>query len=132
MGHRSPRTSVTTERPLQPQARGMLVLAAAATMLAFYAAAVLSMVFLSALLLLLAITAVGASRVGLSAFVTPLMGPPNRLFQILLRNLWLRAPVNYRITLQPSDAPRLFGLVADLARRMEVRPPSTVVVEMHS
>ena len=132
MGDRKPRSSVTTERPLAPQARGMLVFAAAVTMLAFYAAAVLSMVFLSALLLLLAIVALGAARVGASAYVTPLMGPPNRLLQILLRNLWLPTAVDYRIRLQPSDAPRLFELVGNLARRMEVKPPSTVVVEMHS
>ena len=123
---------MTTEKPLAPQARGALVFAAAIAILAFYAAAVVSMVVLAALLLLGVIVLVGAARVGLAGFVGALMAPANELLQIFFKKLWLPADVNYRITLAREDAPRLFRMVEDLAGRMGVAPPATIVVEMHN
>src|SRR3954470_3703761 len=110
------RQSGTAERPLPPAARASLVLAAALTMLAFYAVALLLIPLLLSGLLVLAVVLVGAARFGIARFVTPMMQPPSNVLTILLRQLWLPAPVEYCIPLSQSDAPRFFAMAADLAR----------------
>jgi Zn-dependent protease with chaperone function len=120
------------ERPLAAAARGSLVLAAAGTMLVFYAMAAVSIVLLLLLLVVLALVLLGAARFGLAAYVTPLMRPPSTIVGILGRNLWLPTPVHYRVPLRQPEAPRFFAMASDLAERLGVPRPTSVVVEMHA
>src|SRR5262245_46579482 len=101
-------------------------------MLLFYVAALVLILLLILLLLALTFVMLGAARFGISRFITPMMEPPSSILTILVRQLWLPTPVDYQIPLVQGDAPRFFTMAANLARRLNVRPPTAVVVEMHA
>lgn len=119
------------ERPLNPAARGALVLAAATTILLFYLAAATALVLLGVAIVILVVVMIGAARVGLSSYVAALIKLPAEMFGVLARNLWLPTPPVYRLPLQRTDAPALFDVVSDLAERMDVAPPREILIEMN-
>lgn len=119
------------ERPLNPAARGALVIAAATTILLFYLAAITALALLGVAIAVLVVVMIGAARVGLSSYVAALVKVPIEIFGVLARNLWLPTPPVYRLPLQRTDAPALFQMVGDLAERMDVAPPREVFIEMN-
>lgn len=74
----------------------------------------------------------GAARVGLAGRAATLLRPVLDLLRIFAQRLWLRDGATYRITITESEAPRLVAVVRELARRLEVIPPRTLVLEMHT
>jgi len=123
---------VMGERPLPPSARFALVAAAAMTILLFYVAAILSMALLAVINGILLIGTLFAARFGLGGFVGRQMVPTFALFTIIARRLWLSSrEVAYRIPIEQADAPRLFAVSRELALRLDVPPPDTIVLEMH-
>ena len=87
---------------------------------------------LGALAFILLIVTIGAARFGLAAFVGRLLQVPVRLLGILGRKLWLPSEQTYRVALTPHDAPGLFAIVRELARRSGVLPPESISLEMHA
>src|SRR5262245_25656312 len=91
----------TRERPLAPAARAALVVAAAATIVLFYATAIGALAILGAIVVVLAGLLLGGARFGLATFMAPLIATPSALFMIIIRRLWLREETAWRITLEP-------------------------------
>jgi len=123
--------SVSGEHPLSPAARGTLVVAAAATIVLFYAASVASLALLALIIAVLFLATLGAARFGLGAAVGKKIALPAQMFWIFARNLWLPTEPVYRLPLERADAPRLFEIVDDLARRTGVPAPSHISIEMN-
>src|SRR4029077_14876911 len=120
--HEAP-ASIMDEKPLSPAARAALVVNAAATILLFYATAILWMGGLGALaLVLLAATAL-AARFGMAPLVARLLRVPVRLLGIFGRKLWLPSGPTYHIALTPRDAPSLFEIAHDLSSPPALAPP---------
>ena len=122
---------VSGEHPLSPAARGTLVVAAAATILLFYAASLASLALLGLLVAVLSLATLGAARFGLGPAVARTLTSPVRLCGIFARNLWLPTEPVYRLPLERADAPRLFEMVDDLARRTGVTAPHVISIEMN-
>src|SRR5438093_5703432 len=120
------------ESPLSPAARAGLVASAGGTIFLFYVTALLSMAAFGALAFILLCVTIGAARFGLAAFVGRLLQVPVRLLGILGRRLWLRSEPTYRIVLTSSDAPGLFEIARELARRSALAPPESISIEMHT
>ncbi len=122
----------TGERPLNPAERGALVLRATLAMALFYLAALGLMLFCGALVIVLFLVLLGATRFGLATVVGRLMAAPAGIFGILARRMWLPSPPTSQVTLAPDDAPSLFEILRTLANRLGLEPPSRVFVEMHA
>jgi len=120
------------EKPLSRAARAWLVVNAALTILLFYVVAAVAMALLATLTLILLIVVVGAARFGLASYVTRVMHVPVRLMGSLGRRLWLASGPTYRIELAAPDAPDLFAITRDLARRSGLAAPDSISIEMHA
>jgi Zn-dependent protease with chaperone function/tetratricopeptide (TPR) repeat protein len=131
MTAQAPRSSIPGEEPLGPAARAWLVANAAFTILLFYLTAMLFIAAFAVLALLLLFVALALARLGLASFVTRLLQVPVRLIGILGRRLWLSSGLTYRIALAPRDAPGLFEIARDVARRAGVAAPESIAIEMH-
>jgi Zn-dependent protease with chaperone function len=123
--------AVSGEHPLSPAARGTLVVAAAATIVLFYAASLASLALLALLIAVFFLATLGAARFGLGAAVGKKMALPARMFWLFARSLWLPTEPVYRLPLKRADAPRLFEMVDDLARRTRVPAPDHISIEMN-
>ena len=123
-------TSLSGEHPLNPGERGTLVVSAAATIFIFYAVVIASLALLALFVGVLFVAMLFATRFGLGTAVGKTMALPMQLFLIFARNLWLPTSPVYQLRLERSDAPRLFGMIDDLARRTGVPAPNHISVEM--
>jgi Zn-dependent protease with chaperone function/tetratricopeptide (TPR) repeat protein len=128
----SRRSTIAGERPLNPAERSALVVTAATTTLLFYVVTSAVSIALLALCTVLVAILLVAARVGAAGFIAPIVEREWLLLKIVVRSLWLPKPVNYRLRLDPGDAPGLFALITRLAARMDVRPPDEVFVEMNN
>ena len=125
-------TAIMDEKPLSPAARAGLVANAAATILLFYATAILWMGGLGALALVLLAATAFAARFGMAALVARMLRIPVRVLGIFGRKLWLPSGPTYHIALTPLDAPGLFQIARDLSRRAAVASPESISIEMHA
>lgn len=108
------------------------MLGAAGVILLFYLVAAAALLVLGAFFCVGVVVVLAAARFGLAGVVgRHIAVPPARIIGILARNLWLPSSPEYRVTLQPDDAPGLFDAVRDLAGRLAVQPPRTTYVEMN-
>lgn len=108
------------------------MLGAAGVILLFYLVAAVALLVLGALFSAAVVVTLAAARFGLGGVVgRNIAVPPARIIGILVRNLWLPSSPEYRVTLQPADAPGLFDIVRDLAGRLAIQPPRTTYVEMN-
>ena len=128
----SRRTTVAGERPLNPAERTALVVAAATATLLFYVLTSIVALALFALCTVLLIVTIGAARIGLAGTVGGILQREWKLLQIVLKSLWLPTPIEYRLKIQPAEAPRLYELLTRLAGKMGVRPPDEIFVEMNN
>lgn len=108
------------------------MVAAATTTLLFYVVTTIISAALFAISTVLLVVTIGAARVGLSGTVGAILQREWLLLKIVLRSLWLPTPVNYRLKIEPAEAPRLFALIRRLAEKMDVRPPDEVFIEMNN
>jgi Zn-dependent protease with chaperone function len=120
----------TPERPLPDSVRLRLILSATAVIGGFYLfsfAALLAMgLILAAEIALL----LGMARFGAAGLIGRALGPQLRLGSLLLTSLNLKPGVEYNVEIRRDEAPRLFALLEDVARRVGVSPPDSVRLEM--
>ncbi len=55
-----------------------------------------------------------------------------QLIGLFFRSLWVSKPVEFRSPISRTDAPGLFEVIDQLADRMEVAPPTEIILEMNA
>lgn len=118
------------EGPLAPQAALTLTLLAAGTVLLFYTGCLLALLTTASLILGCLILMIGSSRLGLIGVFRGPLEALGQLASCITRSLSLKPGVRCEMPLKPEQAPRLFEVVAETARRMNVPPPDEIVLEM--
>lgn len=125
-------TLPAVEKPLGETAKLSLVLTAALVIGLFYAFVVGSIAVLLVVLALELIAFAFALRFGVSRFLLPGVRRRTGLVTLFVRSFRVRRQAKARVPLSEPDAPRLFAILAELAERIQVRPPSQIIVEMSS
>lgn len=126
------RTHSSVERPLSGGAKTVLVLSALGAIALFYLFSIVSILFLLVLLAVeLGLVLVGA-RFGFAHIMVDVMKRHAPLMGIFVRPFWLGKGTEYRIVIQPDEAPRLFALLERLTTRLQIAPPNEVWIEMSS
>ncbi len=123
-------TSPAGERPLSRPAKAGLIVTASATILLCYLFSGVSIILLLALLGVELILLVAGARFGLASFMADVMKRHVPLLGLFCRSFWLGSGTDYRILLQRPDAPRLFGILDQLATRLGIAVPHEVAIEM--
>ena len=124
------KTGFSREKPLTKGAVFTLSCAAAGTILLFYLFATISVFFLVLLLACEFLGALAAVRFGLAGPIARLMTRHLAPLPIFYRSLWLKKGSEFRVPIQPEDAPKLFTLLHDLSQRARVAVPKEVLLEM--
>jgi Zn-dependent protease with chaperone function/tetratricopeptide (TPR) repeat protein len=120
------------EKPLGDTAKLSLVLTAALVIALFYAFVIGSIAVLVLVLALELVAFAFALRFGISRFLIPGVRRRTGLVTLFVRSFRVRRHSRARVPLSEGDAPRLFAVLAQLAERIQVRPPREVIVEMSS
>ena len=129
--HTSSTSHEPAARPLSGAARLALIATTAATIALFYLFISLSLLGLLVWLALFLLVVAALARFGAAGLVMKYFERDVRLFGMVVRSLWLSEGATYRLPLQRADAPRLFGLVEQLAGRFEIPPPDELCLEMN-
>jgi Zn-dependent protease with chaperone function len=125
-------TDVSIERPLAGAAKVGLALGAAGMIVLFYLFMVLSVAGLSLLLLVELGLVIALARFGAAGLMVRAMTEHLAALPVFLRSLRIKKTAEFRISLKPDEAPRLFALLENLCQRVEVRLPRDVALEMSS
>ncbi|HEY1172455.1 MAG TPA: M48 family metalloprotease [Verrucomicrobiae bacterium] len=121
----------TTEKPLNPGAKALLMLGAAATIFLFYTLTLVAITFLLVLLLMLLCVFLVALRFGAVGLVMPMLTRQTELLQVFWYSFWLRDnAIEFRLPLTEEDAPELFDTVQVLSNKLDIAPPQVVQLEM--
>src|SRR5437773_11687365 len=102
--------SRSTEKPLSGLSKLALTWSAGGMILLFYLFAFACVVALVALLLCELLAVLVLARFGLAAPMARAMGRHLAPLPVFLRSFWVRQRTEFRLVLQPADAPRLFAL----------------------
>lgn len=118
------------EKPLARQKRMSLMMCAGAILLLAYLYICIGFLWVALLILLEVVACV----VGLQVFVVVILAKPLdalvRLGYLIRRSLTLDQGADWSIGLPMDAAPALHDLIADVAKRMDVHPPSKVEVDL--
>lgn len=120
------------EKPLNGAAKGLLMLSAGATIFCFYLFLLLAVLLLVVILAVELILAVILLRFGLVGLVAREMEKQVQLLGLVGRSFLLSQGAEYRIVLQPEDAPGLFASLKQLCARLGVNVPEEVSLEMNA
>src|SRR5439155_18438246 len=105
------------ERPLSGAKKVALVVSGVVTIGLCYAFSVVSILGLLVLLAAELAVMVGAARFGAAGAITPIIKRHAPLLKTFLRSFWLQKGTDYRLPLHPTDAPRLFAIRDQMARK---------------
>lgn len=108
----------------------MIFLWAGVVIIFAYIFSLLSVLFLLALIGIETIAVIALARFGAARLLTPALGRHTGLLLRFLNSFWLRKGVEYRITVEPAEAPALFSLIEALCRKAQVKPPQQVALEL--
>jgi len=121
-----------SERLLSGPAKLALIAGAAGTIALFY-------LFISIVILVLLVWVAGElivtlalARFGLSGFIARYLGRDVRLIGLLARSLWLRRDAQFRLKLQPAEAPGVMAILQKLCDRLQIPLPDAVYLEMNA
>ncbi|MDB6027777.1 MAG: Zn-dependent protease with chaperone function, partial [Verrucomicrobiales bacterium] len=120
----------STESPLSGGARFALVCGAGLTILLSYLFSILAIVFLLALLGVELLLLLVLLRFGLSGVMARVMERHVGLIGIFFRSFRLRKGAAFQLSLQPSEAPGLFAILAKLCSQLNVALPREVALQM--
>src|SRR6185437_5872656 len=123
-------SDVLREKPLSGSSRFFLFLGAGGIILLSYPVSSLLPVLLVGLLLCEVMVVVAAARVGLVRLVGGIINSHGALLAVFFRSVWLKKGAEFRIKLQPQDAPVLFDVLKTLCEKAEVEMPHEVLVDM--
>ena len=121
---------VTPEKPLSGGSRFALASKAGMMILLFYLFTAGSILSLLALLAVEFALTVALARFGAGVLMARAMGKHLAPLPVFLRSLWIRRGVEFRILLQPADAPGLYLILERLCERAKVPLPRSVALEM--
>jgi len=123
-------SDVLREKPLSGSSRFFLFLGAGGIILLSYAVSSVFAVLLVGLLLCEFIVVVAAARFGLVRLVGGIINSHGALLAVFFRSVWLKKGAEFRIKLQPQDAPALFDVLKTLCQMAQVEMPHEVLVDM--
>ncbi len=123
---------IVPEKPLNGAAKLTLMLSAGATILLFYLFALFVILLLVVVLAFELVLAAILLRFGLTGLITAEMEKQVQLLGIIGRSFLLSKGAEYRIVLQPEEAPGLFAQVQQLCTRLGVTMPKEVSLEMNA
>ncbi len=121
---------VAAERPLSSGRMAALVATATGVLLLFYVWAVVVLAAIGVALVVGAVAALAAARVGLMGVVVGWLQRLVGVGGVVLRSLGVSRGADYRMPLSRADAPRLFERVERLSARLGMAPPDQVALEM--
>lgn len=123
------KSKTTPEKPL-PQSEVLLLMVSATAVIGlFYIAAFAILLFVLSLLLIDILILMGGVRFGLVYLMIEPVKGLSHLAALVATSLNLRSGPDFKVSLERKDAPDLFRLVEDVARRMKVAPPDTIILE---
>ena len=123
-------SDVLREKPLSGSARFFLFLGAGGTILLSYVVSSVFAVLLTGLLLIEFFVFILLARFGLARLMAGAVGAHISLLVIFFQSVWLKKGTEFRIKLQPPDAPALFDVLKTLCEKAEVEMPHEVLVDM--
>jgi len=119
------------EKPLSGLAKYSLILSATLVIALFYLFAILSIAILLLILAAEFLVAVALARFGLVRILAPTIRRHVALLVIFARSFWTRRRrADFQVPLEPPDAPALFSYLETLSKRLQVRAPKQVRIEM--
>jgi len=125
-----PESDVLREKPLGGSARFFLFLGAGGTILLSYAVSTIFAVVLGCMLLFEFAVFIVLARFGLARLAAGFLGAHIALLAVFFRSVWLKKGTEFRIKLQPEDAPALFEVLKTLCAKAQVEMPREVLVDM--
>jgi len=125
-------TESVVEKPLTGSAKLRLGVGVVGVIFLFHIFNLVSVLALSALLLVELGLVVVLARFGLAGVMARAMGEHVAALPVFVRSLWIRKATEFRISLKSEDAPTLFALMQNLCERVDVRVPQTIALEMTS
>ncbi len=118
------------EKPLSAPARLGLAAMLALLNLLLYLFCLLMLLAVGALIVLDIAVLIALLRVGMSRLMIQPLERLFRLARVTLSSLRLEQGTRFHLSLTEADAPRLFALVRDCARRVGCPEPTALVMEM--
>ena len=118
------------ERRLTGYSRVTLSLGAALTIAGFYGFWTVSVMFLLLLLGIELLLILAMARFGLGFVMSRIARQHIELISIFIRSVWLTRGAEFLVSIESSDAPRLFEIVTGLCDLAGVAPPKSVVLDM--
>lgn len=118
------------EKPLSGAARIALIFGAGSAILLFYLSAFVSILFLLALVTVELGLVLALIRFGMSGVMINVMRRHLSLVTLFFRSFTHRKRGDFRILLQPGDAPELFAILTRLCRQLKIAMPRVVSLEM--
>jgi len=118
------------ENPLSGFAKVVLILGSAAVMLLFYAFSLLAILLLTGLIAAELALFVVSIRFLAARLIMPYLNKHVGLLVMFLKTFRLRKGVDFRISLQPEDAPALHQMLRGLCDRLELSFPQEVSLQM--
>jgi Zn-dependent protease with chaperone function len=122
--------SSPADKPIVGSSRLALYCAAGGAILLSYLLSIVGAVFILLIITCQFVFLFIALRFGGSALIARAMESSTQLLGIILRSFWLRKGAEYRVALEESDAPALFGRVRALCLRAQVEMPREISIEM--
>src|SRR5690242_4799290 len=113
-------SDVLREKPLSGSSRFFLFLGAGGIILISYVVSSIFAVLLIGLLLCEFIVVVAAARFGLVRLVGGIINSHGALLAVFFKSVWLKKGAEFRIKLQPQDAPALFDVLKRLCEKAQV------------
>ncbi|MGC3957096.1 MAG: M48 family metallopeptidase [Verrucomicrobiota bacterium] len=120
----------TGDKPVQGFSRFTIFLWAGVVIIFAYVFSLLSVLLLLALIGIELICFLVLARFGAARLISPALGRHTGLLLRFLNSFWLRKGVEYRITVEPTEAPELFQLIEALCHQAHVKPPHQVALEL--
>ncbi|HPP73610.1 MAG TPA: M48 family metalloprotease [Armatimonadota bacterium] len=117
------------EKPLTKSETVRVIALASVLVILSYIFSLTALVIVLLLLLFDFLILIGAARFGLVGLMVEPIKAVSKLAFLIARSLNLRDGPVYNVQISRKEAPRLYDVVADIARQVGVKPPDSIVLE---